>query len=171
MKDPRHVPSGEPHPDHLGFGDAPVNGVVVNAVDDLMHTSELFGDAQLLANLDVWAENGFLVDLVARATAEGIETWITADHGNLECIGSASVSEGVAIESAGKRLLRYPNRTLRDASAAEGIVWDEIPGLPSTAEPLLFGAGRSAFTNNRISVSHGGLSFDEVVVPLARVRA
>ncbi len=56
-----------PH-DHLGFGDAPVNGVVVNAVDDLMHTSELFGDAQLLANLDVWADNGFLVDLVQRAT-------------------------------------------------------------------------------------------------------
>ncbi len=159
-----------PH-DHLGFGDAPVNGVVVNAVDDLMHTSGLFGDAQLLANLDVWAENGFLTDLVTRASADGIETWITADHGNLECIGTGSISEGVAIESSGKRLLRYPNRTLRDASAAEGIVWDDIPGLPSTAEPLLFAAGRKAFTNNRVSVSHGGLSFDEVIVPLARVTA
>lgn len=159
-----------PH-DHLGFGDAPVNGVVVNAVDDLMHTSELFGDAQLLANLNVWAENGFLVDLVARASAEGIETWITADHGNLECIGSGSISEGVAIESSGKRLLRYPNRTLRDASAAEGIVWEDIPGMPSTAEPLLFAAQRNAFTSNRLSISHGGLSFDEVIVPLARVTA
>lgn len=159
-----------PH-DHLGFGDASVNGVVVNAVDDLMHTSELFGDAQLLANLNVWGKNGFLVDLVARATAEGIETWITADHGNLECIGSGSISEGVAIESTGKRLLRYPNRTLRDASAAEGIIWEDIPGMPSTAEPLLFAAGRSAFTNNRLSISHGGLSFDEVIVPLARVTA
>ena len=159
-----------PH-DHLGFGDASVIGIVINAVDDLMHTSELFGDAQLMANLDVWAANGFLVDLVARATAEGIETWITADHGNLECIGTGSVSEGVAIESAGKRLLRYPNLTLRNESAAEGIVWDDIPGLPFTAEPLLFAAGRTAFTNNRISVSHGGLSFDEVVVPLARVTA
>jgi hypothetical protein len=159
-----------PH-DQLDFGDAPVIGLVVNAVDDLMHTSELFGDAQLLANLDVWAANGFLIDLVARASAEGIETWITADHGNLECIGTGSVSEGVAIESAGKRLLRYPNPTLRDASVAEGIIWDDIPGLPPTAEPLLFAAGRTAFTNNRISVSHGGLSFDEVVVPLARVAA
>ncbi|MEX2548416.1 MAG: BREX-3 system phosphatase PglZ [Chloroflexota bacterium] len=159
-----------PH-DHLGFGDAPVTGVVVNAVDDLMHTSELFGDAQLLANLDVWTQNGFLVDLVARAAAEGIETWITADHGNLECIGVGSISEGVAIESSGKRLLRYPNRTLRDASAAEGIVWDDIPGMPSTAEPLLFAAGRNAFTNNRLSISHGGLSLDEVIVPLARVTA
>lgn len=159
-----------PH-DHLGFGDAPVNGVVVNAVDDLMHTSELFGDAQLLANLTVWAENGFLVDLVSRASAEGIETWITADHGNLECVGSGSISEGVAIESSGKRLLRYPNRTLRDASAAEGIVWEGIPGMPSTAEPLLFAARRNAFTNNQLSISHGGLSFDEVIVPLARVTA
>ncbi|OBH51715.1 hypothetical protein A5686_11435 [Mycobacterium sp. E2479] len=159
-----------PH-DRLEFDDAVVTGVVVNAVDDLMHTSELFGDVQLLANLDVWADNGFLVDLVARANAEGIETWITADHGNLECIGTGAVSEGVAIEAAGKRLIRYPNRTLREVSGAQGVVWDDIPGLPSTAEPLLFAPGRTAFTNNRISVSHGGLSLDEVIVPLARVTA
>lgn len=157
--------------DLLEFGDEPVIGLVVNAVDDLMHTSELLGDAQLMASLDVWAANGFLVDIVARATAAGIETWITADHGNLECIGTGSVSEGVAIESAGKRLLRYPNRTLRDASAADGIVWDNIPGMPPSAEPLLFAGGRGAFTSNKISVSHGGLSFDEVIVPLARVTA
>lgn len=159
-----------PH-DHITLGDARVIGVVVNAVDDLMHSSELLGDAQLLANLDVWSNNGFLVDLVARATAAGVETWITADHGNLECIGIGRISEGVAIEAAGKRLLRYPNRTLRDASAAQGTVWDAVPGLPSTAEPLLFAAGRTAFTNNLVSVSHGGLSLDEVIVPLVRVTA
>lgn len=159
-----------PH-DRLGLGDAQAIGLVVNAVDDLMHSSELFGDAQLLANLDVWAANGFLVDLVARANAEHIETWITADHGNLECIGTGSISEGVAIEAAGKRLLRYPNQILRDASAAEGLVWDDIPGMPATAEPLLIASGRNAFTNNRVSVSHGGLSLDEVIVPLARVTA
>lgn len=159
-----------PH-DHLGFGDAQVIGVVVNAVDDLMHNSELFGDAQLLANLDVWASNGFLTDLIARANAAGYETWVTSDHGNLECLGAGSVSEGVAIEAAGKRLLRYPNKTLRDASRAQGTVWDQIPGLPTTAEPLLFASGRDAFTRNLVSVSHGGLSIDEVIVPLARVLA
>lgn len=159
-----------PH-DFLGFGDAPITGVVVNAVDDLMHTSELFGDAQLLANLDVWVANGFLDDLVRRATTAGIETWITADHGNLECLPSGALSEGVAIESAGKRLLRYPNRLLRDASAAEGITWDDTPGMPSSAEPLMFAPGRQAFTHNQLSISHGGLSIDEVIVPLVRVTA
>lgn len=155
--------------DHVELGAAHVVGVVVNAVDDLMHTSELFGDAQLLANLDVWAANGFLDDLVARAHAAGFETWITADHGNIECVGSGNISEGAIPESAGKRLIRYPNRTLRDASTAEGIVWDRIPGLPPDADPLLIATGRTAFTNHRLSVSHGGLSIDEVIVPLARV--
>ena len=159
-----------PH-DHVNFGAARAIGVVVNAVDDLMHTSELFGDAQLLANLDVWVANGFLDDLVQRASASGIEVWVTADHGNMECLPAGAPTEGVAIESAGKRLLRYPNRVLRDASTAEGIAWDDIPGMPSSAEPLLFAAGRLAFTNNRISISHGGLSIDEVIVPFARVSA
>jgi len=134
-----------------------------------MHSSELFGDAQLLANLDVWGANGFLDNLVRRASKEGFGTWVTADHGNLECLPAGAPAEGVAIESAGKRLLRYPNRTLRDTSAAEGIVWDGIPGLPATAEPLRFAPGRLAYTNELVSVSHGGLSIDEVIVPLTRV--
>jgi hypothetical protein len=138
-------------------------------VDDLMHTSELLGDAQLLANVEVWAANGFLSDLVQRGDTAGFEVWVTADHGNLECLSAGTPSEGVAIESAGKRLLRYPNRVLRNASQAEGIVWDDIPGLPASAEALRFAPGRLAYTNQQLSISHGGLSLDEVVVPLVRV--
>lgn len=158
-----------PH-DHVNFGMARAMGVVVNAVDDLMHTSELFGDAQFLANLDIWVANGFLDDLVSRANGAGFEVWITADHGNLECLPTPPPREGVAIESAGKRLLRYPNHVLRDASKVEGIVWDHIPGMPASAEPLRFAPGRFAYTNNQLSISHGGLSLDEVVVPLVRVK-
>lgn len=157
-----------PH-DHIEFGAARAVGVVVNAVDDLMHTSELFGDAQLLANLDVWVANGFLDDLVRRATEAGFETWVTADHGNLECEPARRPSEGALIEAAGKRLLRYANSTLRDASSAEGIDWDDIPGLPPDAEALRMAPGRLAYSNHKLSVSHGGLSIDEVIVPLARV--
>jgi len=157
-----------PH-DAIDFGAARAVGVVVNAVDDLMHASELFGDAQLLANLDVWAANGFLDDLVERAAAAGFETWITADHGNLECAPAGIPSEGIVIEAAGKRLLRYPNRILRDASKVDGVVWDDVPGLPPLAEGLRFAPGRLAYTNNAVSVSHGGLSLDEVIVPLVRV--
>jgi membrane protein YdbS with pleckstrin-like domain len=42
-------------------------------------------------------------------------------------------------------------------------------GLPPDAEPLRFAPGRLAYTNHQVSVSHGGLSIDEVIVPLARI--
>ena len=109
--------------------------------------------------------------LVARATAAGFETWITADHGNLECLPSGAVSEGVGIEAAGKRLRRYPNAVLRGASKADGITWDDVPGLPTMHEALMYARGQTAFTNQQLTVSHGGLSLDEVIVPLAQVTA
>lgn len=155
--------------DRIEFGAARAVGVVVNAVDDFMHGSELLGDAQLLANLDAWVENGFLQDLVRRGHDQGFEVWLTADHGNLECLPAGSPAEGLGIEAAGKRLRRYPNSALREASSAVGITWDDIPGLPASTEPLLFAPGRLAYTNQRLSVSHGGLSLDEVIVPLVRV--
>jgi hypothetical protein len=155
--------------DRIDFGTRRAVGVVVNAVDDFMHSSELFGDAQILANLDVWVDNGFLADLVLRAVDDGFEVWVTSDHGNLECLPAGNPSEGLAAEAAGKRLLRYPNRPLRDSSTVDGLIWDDIPGLPPDAVPLRFAPGRLAYTNYQLSVSHGGLSLDEVIVPFARV--
>ncbi len=157
--------------DKVDFGAARAVGVVVNAVDNFMHSSKMLGDAQLQANLDAWMGNSFLADLVAAGTRAGFEIWITSDHGNLECLPAGTVSEGLGIEAGGKRLVRYPNPVLRSSTSARGIIWDDIPGLPSTVEPLLFAPGRMAFTDLPLSVSHGGLSFDEVIVPLVRVSA
>ncbi|MGH9073705.1 MAG: BREX-3 system phosphatase PglZ [Acidimicrobiales bacterium] len=155
--------------DRIDFGVARAVGVVVNAVDDFMHGSELLGDAQLFANLGAWVANGFLQDLVGRAHGAGFEVWITADHGNLEGLPGGRRSEGLAIEAAGKRCLRYANPALRDASTAAGIPWDDIPGLPPSAGSMRFAPARLAYTSQALSVSHGGLSLDEVIVPLVRL--
>lgn len=120
--------------------------------------------------MNAWADTGYLCDLVERATDAGFQVWITSDHGNLECRPAGRIDEGVVVEASGKRLRRYPNHVLRDASAAEGIIWDDIPGLPAEVEPLLIAPGRLGFMSQKLAVSHGGLSLDEVVVPLARVR-
>ena len=161
--------SGRLPSDEFDLGRERVVGVVINAVDEVMHASDLLGDMQVASAVDAWADTGYLRRLLDRAASAGFEVWITADHGNLECRSAGKVAEGVAVESAGKRLRRYPNRTLRDASQAEGIVWDGIPGLPDGADPLLIAPGRFAFTSQPLTVSHGGLSLDEVVVPLVRV--
>lgn len=145
-----------------------VAGIVVNAVDDLMHLSAVIGDAGLTSQVEEWGRRGELDELVARADALGFDSWITADHGNVACQRAANPNEGLFVERAGERVRRYASRELRDAGRADGVVWDSLPGLPpGVAERLVFARGRQGFGTH--GVAHGGLSIDEVFVPFARV--
>jgi hypothetical protein len=154
--------------DGVPFEHSDVIGLVVSATDELMHGAELLGDLGLHASLDAWIDTNVLDTLVARAAEHGFHIWITADHGNLECIPSGSTSEGLFVESAGTRVRRYANHILRDQAMIEGDTWDDIPGLPAAeSERLLFANGRTGWTKAR--VSHGGLSIDEIIVPFVQV--
>jgi hypothetical protein len=95
--------------------------------------------------------------------------WITADHGNLEAVAIDHLpQEGLVVDRHGERVRFYATRQLRDNARADGIAWDP-PGLPPSTS-LLFAAGRSAFIRgDDPAVVHGGLSFDEMIVPLVRV--
>lgn len=147
-----------------------VVGVVLSITDELMHSAEQLGDLGLHAGIDTWIRSEVLDTLVARATALGFETWITADHGNLECIPTKEPREGAFVERAGTRARRYGSKSLRDEGAAVGLRWDHLPGYPAyESERLLFAPGRTGWGPSR--VSHGGLSLDEVIVPFVQVEA
>lgn len=149
---------------------ATVIGVVLSITDELMHSAEQMGDLGLHAGLDSWIRSEVLDTLVARATECGFETWITADHGNLECVPTTEPREGAFVERAGTRVRRYGSKSLRDDGAAAGLRWDDLPGYPADeAERLLFAPGRTGWGPSR--VSHGGLSLDEVIVPFVQVEA
>ncbi len=74
------------------------------------------------------------------------------------------------MEKAGTRVRIYPNATLREQAAEHGEIWDP-PGLPEDADYYpLFAPGRSGY-HSASRVTHGGISLDEVIVPVARVSA
>lgn len=150
------------------FGYADVIGIVLSITDELMHANDLLGDVGLHAGLEGWARAGVLDALLRAAADHGYETWLTADHGNLAVAKTREVREGEFVERAGTRTRRYGSKTLRNASAVDGIAWDDLPGYPpAEAERLLFAPGRTGWGPARLS--HGGLSLDEVIVPLVRV--
>jgi len=154
----------------IPLGSAIVQGVVITAVDTMMHQAHLLGDVQLTASLVAWVRQGVLRSLVAQASRAGYEVWVTADHGNVEAVPIGSVAEGLKVEDAGQRVRWYVNETLREASAAPGLRWTP-PGIPDDCF-LVFAEGRAAYVHGTAAlVTHGGMSLDEVVVPLARVEA
>jgi PglZ domain len=150
------------------FGDERAFGLVVSAIDRLLHGSAVLGDAQVASAVELWARHGFLESIIGTASAAGFEVWITSDHGNLPARPGGSPREGLAVEQAGTRVRLYPDRVLRDAARAAGVAWDP-PGFPSGGRLPLFATGDTGFHSGGTKVSHGGLSMDEVVVPLVQV--
>ena len=146
--------------------------VVVNAVDEILHGADVLGDRQVAVGVNLWARAGFLTALVKSANEAGFETWITSDHGNLPTQASTVPREGQTVEQAGIRVRVYPNAALREQAAHHGDCWDP-PGLPTEIASYypLFAKGRSGYHTGAGRVSHGGISLDEVIVPVAQVSA
>lgn len=149
---------------------AVVSGIVVNAVDELMHGVSVNGDHQFHAGLATWCQSGFISSALAWARRNTVQVWVTSDHGNLPCAGldQAMPQEGVLVTGKGQRVRRYRSNLLRESSQVPGEAWSP-PGYPPAAGSLLFAPGRKSYRREGLIVSHGGLSMDEVIVPLARV--
>jgi hypothetical protein len=145
-----------------------VAAIVVNAIDQILHGAAVLGDPQVATDVDLWARTGFLQLLVQRATVLGYEVWLTSDHGNIPTTPGAVPQEGDTLESAGTRVRLYPNPTLRQQAQEHGIIWDP-PGLPEGVLNPLFAPGRRGYHTRGVRVSHGGISLDEVIVPLVKV--
>jgi len=150
-------------------GQTKVVGLVVDKVDKIMHGMQL-GASGMHNQIKQWCQGGFLSTLIGYLLDSGYEVWLTSDHGNIECEGRGRPSEGVIAETRGERARIYPTSELRSQVASAfpfAHEWPQI-GLPAGYFPLVSG-GRDAFINPEDStVSHGGVSIEEVIVPLVK---
>lgn len=144
-------------------------GLVVDKIDKIMHGMQL-GAAGMHNQIRQWCQGGFLGSLLAYLLDHGYEVWMTSDHGNIECSGKGRPSEGVIAETRGERVRIYPTPELRASVASKFTFsheWQPI-GLPSDYFPLV-AEGNDAFVAPGDSiVGHGGISLEEVIVPLVK---
>jgi hypothetical protein len=145
-------------------------GLVVDTIDEIVHGAVL-GKRGIKSQIDSWCASGFVEQLFGLLLEQGFHVYLTADHGNVEAIGSGRPNQGVIAESRGERVRVYSTDLLRKKSA------EQIPGtieLPSPALPPdflpLFAGGRTAFANKgEPLVAHGGFSVEELIVPFVKV--
>lgn len=146
-----------------------VAGFVVDKIDKIMHGMQL-GSAGMHNQIKQWCHAGFLSAMVGKLLDHGYKVWLTADHGNIQCEGKGRPSEGVIAETRGERVRVYPTSELR-AQVAEAFPfaheWQPV-GLPACYFPLVAGSHDAFVPQGDVIVGHGGISIEEVIVPLVK---
>jgi len=149
-----------------------VLGIVVGTIDQTLHAS-VMGSGGLHAAVKHWSESGALGNLVSLLLDQGFEVFITADHGNVACIGIGKPNVGAIADERGERAHVFRDDLTRvgvHERFPTSIVWPQV-GLPDDYRALL-APGRSAFIHEgKRTLAHGGISVEEVIVPFVRVRA
>jgi hypothetical protein len=139
-------------------------------VDKIMHGVQM-GAPGMTAQVKIWAEEGFLCDLIRVLLTENFHIVISADHGNIAAEGIGTPKEGTLSETKGERCRIYSDLKLRasaQSAFSETIAWDH-QGLPKDFYCLLAPEGQAFVPKGQTVVSHGGISPEEVIVPFIEI--
>jgi hypothetical protein len=154
----------------LSHPKARVAGLVVDKVDRIMHGMEL-GTAGMHNQVRQWAERGYMNSLLTLLLDRNFRVYLTSDHGNVEAMGCGRPAEGAFADLRGERVRVYPDVALRDnvkARFPDALEWPTI-GLPENYLPLLAPARQAFIQESERTVTHGGISVEELIVPLVQI--
>ncbi|MDP3959923.1 MAG: BREX-3 system phosphatase PglZ, partial [Pseudorhodobacter sp.] len=154
----------------LAHPKARIAGLVVDKIDRIMHGMEL-GAAGMHNQVRQWAAQPYLSALFDLLLNLGFNVYLTSDHGNVEAEGCGRPAEGAVADLRGERARVYPNADLRARVKAKfpaALEWNPI-GLPDDYLALLAPPGQAFIQEHLRTVSHGGISIEELIVPLVRV--
>ena len=155
----------------LSHPKARVAGLVVDKVDKIMHGMEL-GSAGMHNQVRQWSQQPYLKMLIDLLLDQGFRVFLTSDHGNIEARGCGRPAEGAVADLRGERVRVYPDPVLRGKVKKRfpsAVEWSPV-GLPDDYLALL-APPRQAFVNEKSRiVSHGGVSVEELIVPLVQIK-
>jgi hypothetical protein len=144
------------------------------SIDGMMHGASQ-GTADLQASLRLWLDRGSkrLEEVIATLLKGGFTLYLTSDHGHTQARGMGQPSEGLTVKTRSKRARVYADRHAAEKVAErfpETLSWSQDGLLPDDVWTLM-PQGRRAFAIlNETVVTHGGLTLDEVVVPLVTIK-
>jgi len=154
----------------LSHPKARVAGLVVDKVDKIMHGMEM-GTAGMHNQVCQWAKQPYLNTLLDLLLDRGFRVYLTSDHGNLEAEGCGRPSEGAVADLRGERVRIYPDAVLRGKVKERfpaALEWGTV-GLPEDYLALLAPARQAFVQEKQRTVSHGGVSVEELIVPLIQI--
>jgi hypothetical protein len=156
--------------DRLSHPQARVAGLVIDKVDKIMHGMEM-GTTGMHNQVRQWALQPYLKTLLDLLLDREFRVFLSSDHGNIETEGCGRPAEGAIADLRGERVRTYPDAVLRSKVKERfptALEWAPV-GLPDDYLALLAPA-RQAFVHEKDrTVSHGGVSVEELIVPLVQI--
>lgn len=146
-------------------------GLVVNIVDLLAHSANM-GMPQFLSDVKLWVagEGGWLPRVIGGLIDQGFHVVLTSDHGHVPVEGMGRPPTGDIPESKGQRVQVFSSEALRSQVATTwGIPWPHLSGLPNHYVPLLAPMNKAYGNQGQKLLSHGGVSMEELIVPMIRI--
>ncbi|MBT2582596.1 BREX-3 system phosphatase PglZ [Planococcus sp. ISL-109] len=147
-----------------------IYGAVIDVVDQFMHGAAQ-GLQSVQSELNTWLHSNYLTAFIEDLMNSGFEIYLTADHGNVECIGRGHIAQGVTVESKGERARIYSSLNIRNQTTKEQqdtIIWDDT-SLPSDYHILLADGNGAFVPKHQKIVTHGGIHIEEMIVPFIKV--
>jgi hypothetical protein len=153
--------------------------LINNSIDKMIHGATQ-GLTDVHASLDNWlhgTEGARLEEALVTLISSGYTVYLTSDHGHTEAWGMGQPTEGVTVHTRSKRARIYTNQQAAlvvQEHYPQTTLWPSQRLLPAEMWVLLAGMGengrRLAFTQQgeRV-VTHGGITLDELVVPLVQI--
>lgn len=155
---------------HLVIDESPdIIGLVANMVDTLAHSANM-GMRQFLSDVKVWVTGGWLPQVIDGLIKQGFQVVITSDHGHVPVEGIGRPPTGDVPDSKGQRVQVFRSKELCDQVAGEwGTSWPHLSGLPAGYVPLLAPPHQAYASRGQHLLSHGGVSMEEIIVPMIRI--
>jgi hypothetical protein len=150
-------------------------GIVVNLFDDVMHaTKGMTPQADkrvyyqtLLAHLD----NSRLPELFRTLFEAGYQVYLTADHGNVAGTGMGLNPPKALLETYARRVVIFDSPSLaHEFAQGHELVDYSTKFLPADFLPIYAPSGKMFGAAGESQISHGGLSIEELIVPLITLR-
>lgn len=146
---------------------------VVSDVDEMMHGSK-YRSTQA-AQIREWVDRGAFLGLLSDLLDQGFEVTVTSDHGGTSGVGVGRPNVGSMSSGKGARALLgfvdLPSAKRVEQLGFDCVYWGpDESGLGEAEWAVLAVAGQSFQPKGTESITHGGITPEEVIVPLVTIR-
>ena len=142
-------------------------GLIYTFIDDIVHGS-INKKMTVLSVMDT-LKNLEFAKLISGLLNNSYTVYLTSDHGNVYCKSNGVNLPKQMVDEKDTRVAIYTKQNL-----AEEVQWDSkiclnFPTIMGNDKYIVTDKKRKNFGNRTEGLSHGGISFEEVIVPFIKI--